>query len=183
MNHHFRLIFLCTSICYVTGIEATFGETLCKKTKKVYAIICKKTRALYETAKEHKKLIAGLSVYLAFEVYGYSQDWDTPLQRLLTPKKVVDNTQVHNHGHAAQIAQLTQAHQQKLQVQQRAYQELQQRCTELQNEVRALHQELHTELTRKLKREQQFKEVSGDMSILKEKSLLLLDKWAQLKNS
>lgn len=146
LKYNLKLIFLCTIIGYSINIDATLSDMVCEKAKQAYVVTCKKTRALYATIKEHKKLIAGLSVYVAFELVGYSHGWDTPLQRLLTPKKILDNTQVPDDRHAAQIAQLNRAHQQELEEQRQAYQELQQRSEEFQREIEQLTRDYEQEL-------------------------------------
>ncbi len=53
-----------------------------KKAKDVYAFTRQKTNALYEKAKENKKLIAAAVAYLGFEAVGLYQGWRTPGYRL-----------------------------------------------------------------------------------------------------
>ena len=159
MNHRLWLIFLSSVICYHTNMSAFYGEhtfvTLCEKSKQAYLITCKKTRAVYEKAKKHKKLVAGVAVYLVFECVGYAQVWDTPFRRLVTPARLLDEARVNIQGLTTQIANLTRAHQQTLEQQQRDHaqeledqrlqvpqqqpedlQKLQARCEELEKELR-----------------------------------------------
>ena len=101
-------IFLVSIFCH-TGTNIAFGEQAVDVTKRAYHITRKKTRTWYKEVKKHKRLIAAGISYLAFEAFGYYHSWDTPLRRLLTPKKLLDDAiQVH----AAQIVQLTNDHQQ-----------------------------------------------------------------------
>lgn len=52
------------------------------KAHDAYEFTCEKARALYEKAKENKKLIAGAVAYLAYEAVGSYNGWYTPLRRL-----------------------------------------------------------------------------------------------------
>ena len=119
-------------MCFYTGTDAVFGErtldTVREKTKRAYMITRKKTRTVYEKIKKHKKLIIGIVTYLAFEGFGYAEGWDTPLRRLLRPKKLFDDANQTIQGHTAQVAKLTNAHQQ-------AYKELERRYKELQRQL------------------------------------------------
>lgn len=182
MKHRFRLIFICSAFCFYTGMNATFGgstiDAMREKAAQAYEATCKKTRALYTTVKKHKKLIAGIVVYAAFELIGYSRDWDTPLQRLLIPKEVLDNVRAAINGHAAHIVNLTNAHRQELQEQQEAYQALERRYAEIQHQFQILQVQLDTDL-----RKQQVKKVMEEMAALKEQSVLILGKIDEFKAS
>ena len=161
MNHRLRFIFLSVVICYHTGTRATLSDTVREKTNYAYVVACEKTRALYEEIKKHRKIIAGCFAYLAFECIGYAHDWDTPLRRLVTPKKLLDDAQVTINGHVAHIAHLqntvagqavtinqqeerianiTDAHQVELQ-QQEAYRTLRTQCEELKEQLRVFNEE------------------------------------------
>lgn len=208
MNSRIRTIFLCSMIGCQTGTKAFFGEhtlnNVCKKTKKIYQKACEKTRALCEKTKEHKKIVAGIAVYLAFEIVGYSQGWDTPLRRLFTPKKRLDDANATIQGHAAEIDRLATDHQQELQEQQDMYQKLEQQyqglpkrnlphkspqeeftCQELQKDneglkdrLQALEQELEVELQRK----KQVEEVSREMNALTQQTMSLMSEWGNFRS-
>jgi len=136
MNSHISkklaVIFLMSIICCHVGTGAVFGEhsldTVREKTKRAYQLTRKKTRTLYKQIKKHKRLAAAVIAYLIFEGFGYYHSWDTPLRRLLTPKKLLDDV---IQAHAAQIAQLTNDNQQ-------AYKELERRCQKKLTEKEAI---------------------------------------------
>ncbi len=92
------IIFLLSVISYHVGMSAGSDKHILsiarEKVKRVYRCTCEETRTAYEAIKRHKKLIAGIVgmvSYFAFEGFGCSQDWDTPLRRLFTPKKLLDD--------------------------------------------------------------------------------------------
>lgn len=102
------VIFLVSVVCHYSHMGAVFGErtldTVREHTKRAYLVTRKKTRTWYKHVKKHKRLVAAVVSYLGFEAFGYYHTWDTPLRRLLTPKKLLDDV---IQAHAAQIAQLT----------------------------------------------------------------------------
>ena len=102
------VIFLVSIIFCHTGVCAVFDDynldAVRKHTKRAYQITRRKTRTWYKAVKKHKRLVAAIVAYLVFEGFGYSQGWDTPLRRLLTPKKLLYDAM---QAHAAQIAQFT----------------------------------------------------------------------------
>lgn len=95
MNSRLQIIFLLSVMSYHTGMGARSDEHILamarEKVKRVYRCTCEETRTVYEGLKKHKKLIIGIVAYLAFEGFGYSQGWDTPLRRLFMPKKSLDD--------------------------------------------------------------------------------------------
>ncbi len=95
MNNRIKIIFLLSVMCYCSGVNAVFGEhtldNVRDTTKRAYMITRKKTRTVYEKIKKNKRFIIGIVAYLALEALGYAEDWDTPLQRLLRPKKLFDD--------------------------------------------------------------------------------------------
>lgn len=95
MKYGIRIIFLLNMMSCPVGMVAGLNKPILsvarEKVKRVYRCTCEETRAVYETIKKHKKLIIGIVAYCAFEGIGYYHDWDTPLRRLFTPKKSLDD--------------------------------------------------------------------------------------------
>ncbi len=182
MNHRLWLIFLSSIICYHASTTAFYGErtcaTMCEKIKKAYLITYKKTGKVYDKAKKHKKLVAGVAVYLVFECAGYAQEWDTPFRRLITPARLLQQARANIQGLTTQIANLTRAHHQALEQQQSDYaqeledqrlqapqqqpedlQELQTRCEELENQL----QDLQARYDGELRLKKRMQEVTQEM--------------------
>lgn len=129
ISKNLSIVFLVSIICWYTGTRAVFGErssdAIGEQTKRSYQVTRKKTRTWYKEVKKHKRLVAGIITYLIFEGLGYYHTWDTPLRRLLTPKKLLDDI---IQAHAAQLAQLTNHHQQ-------AYAELENRYDKVKKQL------------------------------------------------
>ena len=91
MSSRIHIIFLLSTIsCYMT-VNTRITDTLRSQVRRIYLISQEETRTVYQEVKKHKKIIMSILAYLAFEGLGYSQGWDTPLRRLLTPKKLLDD--------------------------------------------------------------------------------------------